>query len=38
MPKSVRNDASFESDYIAGKYGAIPYIRNIKHLIGEDYE
>lgn len=37
MPKSVRNDASFESDYIAGKYGAIPYIGNIKHLIGEEY-
>jgi uncharacterized protein len=23
----VRNDASFESDYIKGKYGAIPYIQ-----------
>ncbi|MBP6919504.1 MAG: ATP-binding protein [Candidatus Omnitrophica bacterium] len=23
----VRNDASFEKDYIAGKYGAIPFIR-----------
>ena len=38
MPKSVRNDASFESDYIAGKYGAIPYIGNIKRLVGEEYE
>jgi len=38
MPKSVRNDASFESDYMLGKYGAIPYIGNIKHLIGEEHE
>ena len=30
----IRNDASFEADYIAGKYGAIPYIRNIKSLVG----
>lgn len=29
----IRNDASFESDYIKGKYGAIPYIGNLKHLI-----
>lgn len=34
----VRNDASFKSDYVAGKYGAIPYIGNIKRLIGEDHE
>lgn len=26
----VRNDASFESDYIKGKYGAIPYIGNLE--------
>lgn len=38
MPKAVRNDASFESDYIAGKYGAIPYIGNIKRLLGEEHE
>lgn len=25
----VRNDASFESDYIEGRYGAIPFIGNI---------
>jgi hypothetical protein len=31
--KGVRNDASYESDYIKGRYGAIPYIGNIKHLI-----
>ncbi|MDS3860371.1 AAA family ATPase [Thermosynechococcaceae cyanobacterium BACA0444] len=29
----VRNDASFESDYIKGKYGAIPYIGNLESLI-----
>lgn len=29
----VRNDASFESDYIKGKYGAIPYIGNLNNLI-----
>ncbi|MDF5725465.1 MAG: AAA family ATPase, partial [Rhizonema sp. PD37] len=29
----VRNDASFESDYIKGKYGAIPYIGNLDHII-----
>lgn len=30
---NIRNDASFESDYIKGKYGAIPYIGNLNHLI-----
>lgn len=29
----VRNDASFESDYIQGRYGAIPYIGNLNYLI-----
>jgi uncharacterized protein len=29
----VRNDASFESDYIKGKFGAIPYIGNLNHLV-----
>jgi AAA15 family ATPase/GTPase len=28
----VRNDKSFESDYIKGRYGAIPYIGNLNHL------
>jgi len=32
----VRNDASFESDYIAGKYGAIPYFGNIRQILVED--
>ena len=26
--KKVRNDRSFESDYIQGRYGAIPYIKS----------
>lgn len=30
----VRNDASFESDYIKGRYGAIPYIGNLNSLVG----
>jgi AAA15 family ATPase/GTPase len=29
----VRNDASFESDYIKGKYGAIPYVGNLNNLL-----
>jgi len=29
----VRNDASFEKDYIQGRYGAIPYIGNLSHII-----
>jgi len=29
----VRNDASFESDYIEGRYGAIPFIGNIRQVI-----
>jgi len=29
----VRNDASFESDYIKGRYGAIPYIGNLNNLL-----
>ncbi|MEA5618736.1 ATP-binding protein [Cronbergia sp. UHCC 0137] len=31
----IRNDASFESDYIKGKYGAIPFIGNLNKIIGE---
>lgn len=29
----IAEDASFENDYIKGKYGAIPYIGNLKDLI-----
>lgn len=30
---NISNDAPFESDYIKGKYGAIPYIMNLNNLI-----
>jgi energy-coupling factor transporter ATP-binding protein EcfA2 len=30
----IRNDASFEKDYINGKYGAIPFIGNLGDLFG----
>ncbi|WP_414755961.1 AAA family ATPase [Anabaena sp. CCY 9910] len=29
----VRNDVSFENDYIKGRYGAIPYIGDLVHLL-----
>ncbi len=32
--KGVRNDASFEKDYIKGKYGAIPFVSNINSIFG----
>ena len=32
---SVRNDASFEKDYLIGKYGAIPYFGNIEKFLNE---
>lgn len=32
---SVRNDASFEKDYLLGKYGAIPYFGNIEKFIND---
>lgn len=32
----VRNDASFEKDYIKGRYGAIPYIGDFTHLVGAE--
>lgn len=31
--KGIRNDASFEKDYINGKYGAIPFLGNFKNII-----
>jgi AAA15 family ATPase/GTPase len=31
----VRNDASFEKDYISGRYGAIPFIGDLRSIIGE---
>jgi AAA15 family ATPase/GTPase len=30
----IRNDASFEKNYINGKYGAIPFIGNLGDLFG----
>ena len=30
--KAVRNDASYEKDYIKGKYGAIPFIKNLNSI------
>ncbi|WP_414527190.1 AAA family ATPase [Nodularia chucula] len=30
----IRNDASFENDYIKGKYGAIPFIGNLSQILG----
>ncbi len=32
----IRYDATFESDYIKGRYGAIPYLGNLKHLINSN--
>jgi len=29
----IRNDASFDSDYIKGKYGAIPYLGDLSQII-----
>ena len=29
----VRNDASFETDYLQGRYGAIPFLGGIKKII-----
>lgn len=31
----VRNDASFEHDYITGKYGAIPFVGNLGMIVEE---
>jgi uncharacterized protein len=34
--KGVRNDATFEKDYIQGKYGAIPFLGDFTNLISFD--
>lgn len=34
--KGVRNDASFEKDYILGKYGAIPFLGDFTNLVDLD--
>lgn len=36
--KIIRNDASFEKDYIAGRYGAIPFIGDLVTLLGVERE
>ncbi len=33
--KGIRNDSSFEKDYIAGKYGAIPFLGDFSLIIGD---
>ncbi len=35
--KIVRNDASFEKEYILGRYGAIPFIGNVRELLGASH-
>jgi len=34
--KSVRNDASYNKDYLMGKYGAVPYLGNFETLFTEE--
>ncbi|MCF8363452.1 MAG: ATP-binding protein [Prolixibacteraceae bacterium] len=34
--KGVRNDVSYEKDYIKGKYGAIPFLGNFEKLFDDD--
>lgn len=34
--KGIRNTASFEKDYINGKYGAIPFLGDLKKLLNFD--
>jgi len=34
--KNVRKDAIYEKDYIAGKYGAVPFIKNFEVLLGDE--
>lgn len=31
----IRNDASYQKDYIKGKYGAVPFVGDIHRLVGE---
>ncbi|MCT3846078.1 ATP-binding protein [Elizabethkingia anophelis] len=35
--KGIRNNASFEKDYIQGKYGAIPFLGNFSTLLNFEY-
>jgi predicted ATPase len=36
--KIIRNDASFEKDYVAGRYGAVPFIGDLSALLGAEHE
>ena len=36
--RTVRNDASYERDYIQGRYGAIPYLGDFQSLFREETE
>jgi len=36
--KTVRNDASFEKNYIQGRYGAIPFLGNIEQWFIEQFQ
>ena len=31
----VRNDASFEKDYLGGKYGAVPFVSSLDHVLAD---
>lgn len=33
--KTIREDRSFEKDYIEGRYGAIPFIGNLSNVVTE---
>ena len=35
--KIIRNDASFEKDYVAGRYGAVPFIGDLGALLGAEH-
>ena len=34
--KKVRDDASYDKDYLLGKYGAIPYLKSFESLLSEE--
>jgi predicted ATPase len=36
--KIIRNDASFEKEYVAGRYGAVPFIGDLSALLGAEHE
>ena len=34
--KKIRSDASYDKDYLLGKYGAVPYLGNFEALVAGD--